>query len=266
MKRYFMLAAVVAAIAMGTARGEQTPAVSSGSGQTTVAAASVRAKLLADKALLFFVPFDFSVDAQFANHNKEGALNGDGTYVPGVVKNCLSLPAEGTPSVSYNIPDNIDLKRGTLMFWFKPGWWGDDKGQYTLLWVYLKNGNFFAFHRSFDKNSPTSLYVVTNRWNGGCQVGTSDFIKKDKWVHIATTWDATTNTFVFYANGKELSKSTWADNTQDENFAPLTLVLGRFYGNDTPINACYDEFFILKRALSADEVKTYVTETMPKEE
>src|SRR3989338_137527 len=56
-------------------------------------AKSAREKLLSDSDLLFFVPFDSSVDVE-RPYDKAGSLNGEGKHVSGVMKNCLSLPAK----------------------------------------------------------------------------------------------------------------------------------------------------------------------------
>ncbi|MCM8768391.1 MAG: LamG domain-containing protein [Candidatus Omnitrophica bacterium] len=235
-------------------------------GQGENGAQEMRKKILSDKTLLFYVPFDFSVDAETAYHHKSGKLYGEGQFVKGVVGNCLWLPTEGKGSVSYSMSDNIDLDKGTLMFWFKPGWWGDDEsGKYTLVWVSLKDSNkYFAFHRSFSPKFPTLLYV-TRAWQGGGSFQTDEYFKKDKWIHLAATWDSAANQFIFYINGQVKFKGIWVPVEKDPAFEPTRMSLGRYYSQDTPINSAYDEFYVLKRPLSPEEIAAYWKETRPAE-
>lgn len=228
----------------------------------TLKGENIREKLLNDENLLFFVPFDFSVDAETANHHKEGKLYGEGKYIEGVVNNCISLPESGKGNILYDIRDNINMKKGTIMFWFKPYWWGDTKeGKYTLLWIKMKDPNkFFAFHRSFSKEHPTLLYITAN-WQGGLNFYTDDVLKKNEWVHIAVTWDAGINKIILYINGKLKSTGNWKDLSEDESYTPFSLSLGKYYPVDSPINACYDEFYIFGRPLSEEEISSYYKET-----
>lgn len=227
---------------------------------------NIRKSLTSDKKLLFYAPFDFSVDAEKAYHNKKGSLSGKGEYVEGVVENCLSLPASaGKVSVSYAFADNIDfVKAGTMMFWFKPNWWGDNTvSNRCLVWVMLANKQYYALYRSFYKKSPTSLYAIIK--GGGYTIRTSKW-KRNKWVHIALTWDATTNNYKAYVNNKLqwTKKMYWLARLSPKDLQPYRLVLGKFYGT-APIDASYDEFYVFGRALAAKELADYYNETKPKE-
>lgn len=225
--------------------------------------ASIRQKFLEDTSLSFFVPFDFSVDAEKAFHRKEGTLQGEGEYIPGVVGNCLSLPAKGEGSVYYNLTDEIDFnKASTLMFWFKPYWWGDDTERRTLLWISISNSKYFAFHKSFNPKDPTALYMIYQ--NDGCQINTRGW-KKDKWVHLAVIWDAATDKYTGYFNGRSAfqGKMHWI-HTEKLPIEAGEASLGHHYSEDV-IDGCYDEFYILGRALSAEEISNYYQETCPKE-
>jgi len=228
----------------------------------------IRKNLLNDKSLLFYVPFDFSVDAETAFHNKEGKLDGEAKYEKGVVDNCIFLSEEGKGSISYDIKDNISLKKGTLMFWFKPNWWGDDKtGRYTLLWIKMKDPyKAFGFHRSFSKEYPTILYTILMGDGGGGYLYVDDYFKKGKWIHICATWDASQNKYLLYFNGKVVVSGNWKDVSEEESFTPVWLSIGKYYSVDRPINSWYDEFYIFKRVLSEEEVKQYYNETKLKEE
>ncbi|MCD6218766.1 LamG domain-containing protein [Candidatus Calescamantes bacterium] len=227
---------------------------------------TMREKLLADKSLLFFVPFDFSVDAEKAYHHKEGKLIGEGEYIPGVVGNCLSLPAEGKGFVYYDIRDNIDFKKGTVMFWFKPYWWGDSKEwkRYTILWVRMEHGKFFYFHRSFRQDHPTHVYIAKSD-HKGVSFPTDNYFKKDKWVHIAMTWDVGTKKFIVRIDYDKTVRCRDKGDWEGEGFIPVQLQLGKFYETDDPINAAYDEFYIFNRVLSDEEISQYYQETKPAE-
>lgn len=226
----------------------------------------VREKLLSDESLLFFAPFDFSVDAEKAHRNKVGTLGGEGEFVEGVVGNSLSLPASGKGTVAYDFRDNINFKEaGTLMFWFKPYWWGDDtSGNRSLLWIRLSNRRYYALYRSFHAPAPTDLYAIIKGF--GERISTRHW-KKDEWVHLAFTWDAATFRYIGYVNGKPAFISTmrWLVKYEDEPLEPKSLILGRYYVSDIPIDAAYDEFYVFGRALSKEEIMGYYNETRPQD-
>ncbi|MDD2486410.1 MAG: hypothetical protein PHO05_07670 [bacterium] len=221
-----------------------------------------REKLLADKSLLFFAPFDFSVDAEQAAHHKTGNLNGEGEFIPGVVGNCISLPEPGKGAISYNFSDNIDMKAGTMMFWFKPHWWGDELEEKSfrrcLMWLRLSDGKYFAFYRTFSrKASPYAVYMIYQ--NYGTLISTRAW-KKDQWVHLAATWDMQSDKYIIYVNGRQALSAPvqW----KDKEIEGRGLSLGRYYGVDV-IDAAYDEFFVFGRSLTAEEIKSYYDATNP---
>lgn len=226
----------------------------------------VRNKLLEDESLLFFVPFDFSVDAEKAWHRREGKLGGEGEFVPGVVGNSLSLPAEGKGSVGYAISDNINMEKGTLMFWFRPYWWGTDiENRYTLFVIWMeRRGAYFTFHRSFSAKHPTLLYAIGEPGLGGGSIHTVRDFRRNEWIHLAATWDAEANRFFLYLNGKaRISAAPWRKSVLEEGgWIPRRLSLGASHWAG-PINAAYDEFFIFERVLTEEEIRSYYQETKP---
>ena len=233
-----------------------------GSGYAAEEKNPVREKLLADKSLLFFAPFDFSVDAEQAAHHKTGRLNGEGEFVPGVVGNAISLPESGKGAISYNFSDNIDMKAGTMMFWFKPHWWGDELEEKSfrrcLMWLGLSDGKYFAFYRTFSrKDAPYALYMGYQ--NYGTQIQSRAW-KKNQWLHLAATWDTQFDKYIIYVDGRQVLSAPvqW----KGKEIEGRNLGLGRYYGADV-IDAAYDEFFVFGRPLAAEEVKSYYDATKP---
>ncbi len=157
------------------------------------------------------------------------------------------------------------LKNGTIMFWFRPGWAGSDPvGKYTLLWITMQNSDkYFAMHRSFSKEDPTSLFINL-AWDNALQVSTARYFEADRWVHVAVTWDSSINSFTVYIDGQVAAESAWKDFSDDQGYTPVSLILGDYYRRDNaddPIRACYDELFVFKRALPAEEIQKYHEES-----
>lgn len=109
------------------------------------------------------------------------------------------------------IPDVLQQKanpEGTIEFWFKPNWDGSDNQSYRL----------------FDANTAAIYWLIGKGKTGAERVdkfgfyfedaADADFqdwqtaaadISKDKWHHVAATWDFGKSEAKFYLNGKEVS-------------------------------------------------------------
>ncbi len=132
-------------------------------------------------------------------------LHFDGTYLgaDGETPTCTTGTFEdgafdqgvdATPTedvwLEYPADGNIDTYAGTLEFWIKPNWDGNDGEQHTLFSAYgVQNRN----HLLIPKNSANNLHFII--WDGdgiGISLGhnVSDWVA-DEWHHLAFTWNAT---------------------------------------------------------------------------
>ena len=81
-------------------------------------------ELKQDNALLFYVPFDSSADAEAGG--AVGKVEGEVKYVRGMKGDAVMLDKKRGARISYNLATGFDPDEGTLMFWIKPHWSGDD--------------------------------------------------------------------------------------------------------------------------------------------
>lgn len=233
-----------------------------GTASVSMAGSSIRDGLLRDEKLSLHMAFDQNFDASGISPNSGSVLHGETQFVPGRVNDALSFKNQEAGQVKVPLSaDQLNLKEGTIMFWFKPAWSGEDaSGKYTLLWITMKNPDkYLAFHRSFSEEDPRLLYVNLANENGLSAKMVPGF-EQDRWVHVAFTWNADENYSVLYFNGEPAARSTWKDHSNEEQFTPSHLLLGKYYAKDDPINASYDELFILLRSLPQDDIWQYIQE------
>ncbi len=226
-----------------------------------------RRELMEDGALALYSSFDEGHDAEMSRGERAGRLAGESRQVPGVVGQALSFRSEEPKvgSVAYGVKESFSPERGTLMYWFRPGWDGaDPEGKYTLAWVTMdKSQRYFAMHRSLSKD-PHALFV-NFQWDNVLNISTKKYLHADAWVHLAVTWNQDSGQYALYMNGQLVADAPWKVLPEEGQYRPLTLMLGRFYKTDAPINADYDELFLFQRALSPAEIHAYVEETTPGE-
>jgi len=92
--------------------------------------------------------------------------------------------------LEYPAAGNIDWQAGTLEFWVKPNWNGNDNAQHTLFSAY---GSFRNNHLVICKDGANNLRFLF--WDGsGVEYGifatTSSWVAGE-WHYIAVTWEAT---------------------------------------------------------------------------
>lgn len=230
---------------------------------------SAREDLRQDADLSLYVSYDdgvapeFSIDSWSANAPQEGCLieagSGEGRS--------LSFRNEGckVESLSYPVAKAFDTEKGTLMFWFRPGWDGREvEGKYTLAWVNMKGSErYFALHRSFSKEHPQILFANFH-WDNVLQIDTRQHFLRDQWLHIAVTWSTSNAQFAFYINGVLAAERPFKPLPHEGEYQPTSLQVGKHYSVDSPINADYDDLFLLRRALSPSEISQYVEESQPR--
>lgn len=165
-----------------------------------------------DQPLLMYVPFDTTTHNMINNEFGiaknvalvEGKVGKGGLFERG---SYLRFPARG----------NINFRRGTVEFWVKPNWDGDDGGYHY----------FFAGNIDDAKNV-NSIHVSKKFYEGGVVLGQIDgeednegrakeeavvpggktlspasvaSWRKDTWHHVAFSWDDKKRTIKLYING-----------------------------------------------------------------
>lgn len=229
-----------------------------------------RGELKVDPSLSLMIPFDGGSEPATSGVNP--VLEGDAIFEPGISDKAMKLDSDLGGCLHIGLePEQIDLRKGTIMFWFKPSWSGEDPGgKYTLWWITMKGSDkYFALRRSFSTDDPKLLSVSLGDKSGVAVHMTPEF-EVGKWVNVAVTWDTDANECALYLNGERKGDAPWPDVSDDAQYVPGVLLLGRYYlsgeSTDDPIRSAYDELFVFKRPLSEQEIGAYTRETKPPKE
>jgi len=158
---------------------------------------------------LVYLPFDGAVDAVTSLKGVKTLVQGKQIYAPGTAGQGFLIQRHAYDQVTcLSIPKFISfpVAEGTVMFWFRPGWDKDHSKEQTI-WQFTGTEE-----RGGEK---TRLLYCLKRLAGG-QLNLSLIIgkqkqitikvpwNKDKWIHLAFTWNAGTQDFRLYRDGKLL--------------------------------------------------------------
>ena len=77
--------------------------------------------------LIFYLPFENSINAEIAGGSGDGQSKGGISFVEGYRDKGIKLSPGA--KLSYQNQNNFNLKAGTIMFWFKPDWEKGKEGQ-----------------------------------------------------------------------------------------------------------------------------------------
>ena len=145
------------------------------------------------------VSFDEGLDATFARGDGKARVAPratsqhvrlvEGRFGQGVF---VSAGAPGL-ALSYAAAQHLDLKRGTVEFWYRPTWrWADAPKHVTLLSTYGGGGTGFRILKNqynwlglwYALRYKTTARVITQYGRN------SDVMAPDRWVHVAASWDS----------------------------------------------------------------------------
>jgi len=83
-----------------------------------------------DEGMLFYVPFDGTVEASIARGSPSAkSVKGKEVYVGGRKGKALACGEEFAECCYYNVKDNIDPAKGSLELWVKPIDWESSDGK-----------------------------------------------------------------------------------------------------------------------------------------
>lgn len=128
---------------------------------------------------------------------------GDGKYQAGI-----SLKGAET----YLEVPHLIAEAGTLMFWFKPDWNGKDGDDYRIfdasfgpIYFFISKG---ANHADINPEDFGFYFEAADDadWQD-VEFDPSGIITKDKWFHVAATWDFDGGNPFLYIDGKEAATS-----------------------------------------------------------
>jgi len=226
-----------------TGTGTALPATRLGGFRTFRADAEPQA-LAADADTTLLLAFEGNAAADDKKPTAETGV----AYEPGVVGKGVRLAAGC--DLRYESAGIVDPKAGSIEFWLKPDWNGDEK----------KGRVFFQAGAAFDNgltiqidgannlrlivwgDNPATAAVETN-FERGVGVSGADW-KRGEWHHVAATWADSGQTLALYIDG---IPTTTAEGVK-------WLGLGRDFRIGASADATFDELRISTRARTAAEV------------
>ena len=154
--------------------------------------------------------------------------------------------------VFYSAPESINEKEGTLEFWLKPRWAGNDGQTHTILnW---RGGGGLGF----SKDGANNLRSIFNRYGEGGQpeVGVSINIsdwQPNQWHHVAYTWSSASKILSLYVDGTLKAKASIPNSLPTIN-GDLIQLGGEGNTNSLSLNGVLDELRISDIPRTAEEI------------
>ncbi|MBU0611154.1 MAG: hypothetical protein KKI08_24960 [Armatimonadetes bacterium] len=186
----------------------------------------------------------FSGTVAGAPSGKPLSATGPSSFVAGKSGQALSLPAGSL--ITFPSKGLLDKAHGTVAFWLKPNWDGDD-GQNHALVADVSDFNdklqntFYLWKWSvgqlrLDLRSPADPYVTVDvrQWKAG------------EWHHIGASWDAATGLALF-VDGQCVARR---EGTYEPHAWP-TFNVGGDWGNHGTGDAVFDDFRLYDAPLEA---------------
>ncbi|MBU1164372.1 fibronectin type III domain-containing protein [Patescibacteria group bacterium] len=176
---------------------------------TTRGGGSVIDNNIDEAEIFFYASYDTNVNADRASGNIRAVINNNTSLTS---QNFVSGQAmsigDNSSYVAYETFNNINSNRGTIAFWFRPNWNGNDNQGHTLLDISAGEGNVAASkYFLIDKTQNNKLRFWLEN------IDDSDFqninydasaIQAYQWYHIAITWDYTNSIADLYINGQKV--------------------------------------------------------------
>jgi hypothetical protein len=178
------------------------------------------------------------------------------TYTSGKVDQAMHVGSPG--SVLYSTTSNINSLAGTVEFWIRPDWNGNEGRNHTFFKVGTSFGNSMLLSIDGANNlrfiqqgdNPATQTTEVNVERG---VGTSGaYWIAGQWHHVAATWDSTTQQYALYIDGRLIDQRS--DGVRISSFSTTSLAIGAETNGTLPAEAAFDEFRISNRARSAAEI------------
>ncbi len=176
-------------------------------------------------------------------------------YTQGKIGQALKI--NNSRIIEYPSYENAFARKGTIEFWIKPEWDGDDNKNYPIMSIcqtfQLIKHEANAIVAVLTNDNWTDNRIIfgsTAAWNAG------------EWHHIALTWDVTKNMTLYLDNVKQMTVALNDYNIYFENRQPM-IIGSSLYNRNSNINASFDEFRISKIARSDAQISLDYSSVTP---
>lgn len=206
---------------------------------------------------LFYAPYDTTFDSDSTElHAAAGTVTTtDNIFGTDIVSARFGngIEIDSSEKLSYSAINNFDNEKGTIEFWFKPiagtglrYFFYLDGEQGVVLSLYMESDDSFTFSIAGTTVNSGTLALLSSQW-----------------YFIAITWDypnPDNGEMHMYFNGEEVG-----DGQIDVIDFPIDFINSYFYVGSYPsglsgvvnANAIIDQFRILDKAKSPDDIKDY---------
>ncbi len=175
------------------------------------------------------------------------------TYGTGAVGRGVQLLSP--TQLSYGAAGNIRSDEGTIEFWVKPSWNGNDGANRTFLSWGSGGGMLFA------KDAASNLRGIFSRYGSGgipevgVAAGVGDWVN-DQWHHLAYTWSNTGQRVALFVDGQLRDERTLTQNLP--SIATANFSVGRD-GTGSPLAGTMDELRVYPFARTDSQIAQDMT-------
>ena len=177
-------------------------------------------------------------------------------FVPGLIGQAAHIGQDG--AIRYEAAGNINPGEGTIEFWIRPDWNGDERTDHSFFQVGdpFNDGLILSIDAANNLrfltwgDDPTTPDVETDV-EQGIASGAASW-RAGHWHHLAATWSHSSGEMVFYVDGRAVGRRS--DVVQIPDFASTSFVIGQRSRGDQPALAAFEEFRISRRARTAAEI------------
>ena len=204
--------------------------------------------------MTFYCSFDGKLSADQAMGESRGVFTGNSktSFVPGLKKQALRIGADkaGKNRRMLRFPalNNMDIRQGTLLFWFKPVDWSVQKARFQHLVSGRGKSAFFCYKLT---NGKLAVFEGAGKKNGHIPFDISRW-QDGEWHHYAVVW--TPGSWQLYIDGQltgtmkrdaAWSKEPWKN-----------LYIGALAWGENRVRGWtdIDELKIFNRPFKADEI------------
>ncbi|MCS7265786.1 MAG: hypothetical protein NZ805_13245 [Armatimonadetes bacterium] len=216
------------------------------------------------KGLTLYLPFDGDADAFVAKGNPMEMAGGvEVTFVQGKIGQAVHCGLKGKHrflsylTTSENFAPNISADQGTIAFWVKPDWDGNETSERFRHFFSIRSGLFYLYW--WHKALTFSSTIRSQARHHYAPVASVAHWKAGEWHYVAVTWQRDKKTLKgfkrIFLDGQLVGE---AEDVLMDFELTGALIIGGLDGSETferLADAAIDEFAVWERVLSKDEIE-----------
>lgn len=213
---------------------------------------------------VYYMPLDSTAEVLGADGKAlpAGITYGRSIYREGVSGKALDVIRHAYDQVTAinfsNLP-SIDVNEGTVSFWFKPSWKGNDD---VSRWIFSGSTDKFRYYFIKGKMGSYELSVCAPVQ---IQILIKDLFEQNQWAHVAFSWSTKESESRLYINGREVAtkkdKTRFKHYTEKQSPSIWFGVPGHDRFKARVGDGLYDEIKIFDKQLSSAEIFSLATDT-----